>query len=163
MTETPSVGTNIWHSSEDTRHGDDVADQRARAQAEYDRSGWVAFTATMTGLVGAFQIVDGLTALFRSGTYLVGRDRLVVDVDYTVWGWVHVILGVVAVMAAWGLLRSRQWARFVGVAMAAFSALTNLVFIPANPFLAVLVIFLDVLVIYGIVVYGKPFDEGRGY
>lgn len=163
MSETPSAGTNVWRMSDDTRAEEDVADRRARARAEYDRSGWVVFTATMTALVGAFQIVEGLRALLRSGTYLVAEERLVVNVDYTLWGWAHLILGVIAVFASFGLLRSQQWARFVGVAVAAVSGLTNLAFIPANPFLSVMVITLDVVVIYGICVYGKQLHEGVGY
>lgn len=163
MTETPSAGTNVWHVSDDTRAEEDVADRRAKARAEYDRAGWVAFAATMTALLGAFQIVEGLTALFRSGTYLVGEDRLVVDVDYTAWGWVHIILGVIAVFAAVGLLSSQRWARYVGVAIAAASALTNLAFLAATPFLGVIVITLDVVVIYGIVVHGKALDDHGGY
>jgi hypothetical protein len=162
VAETPSAKSSIWRASEDTRDEERVSDVRARARAEYDRAGWVAFTATMIALVGAFQIINGLTAIFRSGTYLVGRDRLVVDVDYTVWGWVHIVLGVLAVFAAFGLRRSQLWARFVGVAIASLSALTNVAFLPANPFLGVIVIVLDVVVIYGIVVYGKPLGDG-GY
>jgi hypothetical protein len=163
VAETPSAKSSVWHISEDTRDEEHVADVRAKARAEYDRAGWVAFTATMIALVGVFQIINGLTAILRSGTYLVGNDRLAVDVDYTAWGWVHIVLGVLAVFAAFGLRRSQMWARVVGVAVALLSALTNLAFLPANPFLGVLVIGLDVLVIYGIVVYGRPFEEGSGY
>lgn len=163
MAETPSEKADVWHVSEDTRDEEHVSDMRARARAEYDHSGWVAFTATMTALLGAFQIINGLTALFRSGTYLVGTDGLVVDVDYTVWGWVHVGLGAVAVVAASGLLKGEMWARSVGVAVAAASGLTNLAFVPATPFLAAMVITLDVLVIYGIVVHGRAIQHDGGY
>ena len=162
MTETPSAKSSVWHVSEDTRDEEHVADVRARARAEYDRAGWVVFSATMIGLVGAFQIINGLTAILRSGTYLVGTDRLAVNVDYTVWGWVHIILGVLAVLAASGLRKGQMWARVVGVVVASLSALTNLAFLPANPFLGGLVIALDIIVIYGIVVYGRPI-EGDHY
>jgi hypothetical protein len=163
MAETPSAKTEIWRMSEDTRDEEHVADVRARARAEYDRSGWVAFTATMTALLGAFQIIDGLTALFRSGTYFVGTDGLVVDVDYTVWGWVHLGLGVLAMVAAAGLVRGEMWARSVGVVVAGVSGVTNLAFLPATPFLAAMVITLDVVVIYGIVVHGRAIERDSGF
>jgi hypothetical protein len=46
-------------------------------------------------------------------TYVVGENRLAVDVDYTVWGWVHLVLGLVAGAAAFGLLAGQTWARAV--------------------------------------------------
>src|ERR1043165_7235767 len=49
------------------------------------------------GAAGAFQAIDGLVALFRDEVYLVRSDGLVVNVDFTVWGWVHLILGLVLV------------------------------------------------------------------
>jgi hypothetical protein len=162
VAETPSAKSSVWHVSEDTRDEEHVADVRAKARAEYDRAGWVVFTATMIALVGAFQIINGLTAILRSGTYLVGTDRLAVNVDYTAWGWVYIILGVLAVLAAFGLRQGQMWARVVGVVVASLSALTNLAFLPANPFLGGLVIALDIIVIYGIVVYGRPI-EGDHY
>src|SRR3982751_3095418 len=82
-----------WPQSEDIRDEERVSDQRALARAEYDRAGWVRFAGMVLVTLGAFQIINGLIALFRSGTYAVGESGLVVDVDYTTWGWVHIVLG----------------------------------------------------------------------
>jgi hypothetical protein len=117
-------------------------------------TGWVTFAATMIGIVGVFQIANGFTALFRSGTYVVGTERLVVDVDYTAWGWVHLLLGLVAIAASLGLLVGQTWARVIGIIMAVASAVTNLAFIPAYPVGSSLVIILDVLIIYVLAVHG---------
>jgi hypothetical protein len=131
-------------------------------QKESGWTGWLTFAAVMMGMVAVFQIVDGLTAIFRSGTYVVGEDRLAVDVDYTVWGWVHILLGLVAVAAAFGLLVGRTWARAVGLLMAVASMLTNLAFIAAYPVGSTLVIVLDVVVIYAIAVHGGELKDA-GY
>jgi uncharacterized membrane protein (DUF2068 family) len=162
MTETPPAGSYVWHTAQDEREEEQVSDVRALARARYERAGWLNFAATMLMVLGAFQVIDGLTALFRSGTYLVGEDGLAVNVDYTVWGWVHLILGLIAVAAGFGLLRAQAWARYVGIAMAVVSAIVNLAFIPAHPFASIVVIFLDIVVIYGIAVYGEP-PEKSGY
>jgi hypothetical protein len=114
------------------------------------------------GVVAVFQIANGLTAIFRSGTYVVGEDRLAVEVDYTVWGWVHLVLGLVAGAAALGLLAGQTWARAIGIAMAVASAVTNLAFIAAYPVGATIVIALDVLIIYAIAVHGGELKNG-GY
>jgi hypothetical protein len=163
MTEIPPAEPRIWSISEEARDEERVQDQRALARARYQREGWVKFSAIMLTVLGSFQIVNGLTAIFRSGTYTVGEDRLVVEVDYTVWGWVHLILGVVAVAAGFGLVKGQAWARFAGIGIALLSSVANLAFIPAAPVAATLVIVLDVVVIYGIVVYGKDIPEGSGY
>ena len=55
--------------------------------------GWIAFAGAMMVLLGIFHIVDGLVALFRDEVFLVGRSGLTVEVDYTAWGWVHLIGG----------------------------------------------------------------------
>ena len=117
--------------------------------------GWILFAAMMMVVVGLFQVVVGLTAVFDSGYYLVGQEGLVVEVDYTAWGWVHVALGAVAIAAAVGLLAGQMWARVVGIAMALVSSVVNLAFIPAYPVWSVMVITLDVLVIYAIAVHGR--------
>jgi len=161
VTDTPPPpGSYAWEASAPTRHDDRVA--RSTRRKESGWTGWVTFASTLIGIVGVFQIANGLTAIFRSGTYVVGTDRLVVDVDYTVWGWVHLILGVVAIAAAFGLLVGQTWARVVGIIMAVASAVTNLAFIPAYPVGSSLVIVLDILIIYVIAVHGGELKDS-GY
>jgi hypothetical protein len=52
-------------------------------------TGWVAFASTMMLLLGSFQAVQGLVAIFDDGYYHVTPSGLVVNVDYTAWGWTH--------------------------------------------------------------------------
>ncbi len=117
--------------------------------------GWIIFAGSVLVLVGSFQIIEALTALFRHTYYQVGNNDLLVRVNYTGWGWVHLFLGVLLVCAGLGLFAGQMWARVVGVLLAGLSALVNLVFIAAYPWWALTVIFLDVLVIYAISVHGR--------
>lgn len=123
--------------------------------------GWVLFGAMMMIMVGAFQVVAGITALAKSGYYVASSADLVVDVDFTVWGWVHIGLGAVAVAAGIGLLAGQTWARVVGIAMALVSSVVNLAFIPAYPLWSLMVIALDVLVIYAIAAHGREVSAVR--
>ncbi|HZC53441.1 MAG TPA: hypothetical protein VE441_13215 [Mycobacterium sp.] len=109
----------------------------------------------MMTLVGAFQFIEGLTALFRDTYYLVGHNGLLVRVDYTGWGWIHMVFGALLVLAGVTLFSGRMWARVIGVALAGLSALANLAFIDAYPWWSIMVIALDVLVIYAITVHGN--------
>jgi hypothetical protein len=122
--------------------------------AEEGFSGWAWFTAVVIGLVGLFQIIAGTVALAGSAHYAVPSRDLIIDVGYTTWGWVHLILGFVMVVTAGGLAFGSTIARIVGVALAALSAVVNLAFIPASPFVATLIIGLNVFLIYAITVHG---------
>ena len=55
--------------------------------------GWIAFAGTMVLLLGSFPVILGVIAPFQDEYYLVGANGLTVQLDYTPWGWTHVILG----------------------------------------------------------------------
>jgi hypothetical protein len=171
MTETPgarapqtSQGKPVgWQLSDEARQQEELYDRRADARDAYESEqfGWALFAVVTLILVGGFQIINGLIAFFRSGTYLVGRNRLPVSIDYTAWGWVHVILGVLALVAAMGLLRGAMWARILGVVLSAISAIVYMTFIPAFPGLAIVVIAVDILIIYALVVHGRDLKDSE--
>jgi hypothetical protein len=150
-----------WNLSEEQRQEDELFNQRADAVEAYERRryGWALFAVLMLVLGGGFQIINGLVALFRSGTYLVGRNGLAVNVDYTTWGWVHMGLGVLAIVAAVGLMRGHLWARILGVTLAVISAIVYMAFIPALPALSLVVIAVDVLIVYAITVHGGELKD----
>lgn len=118
-------------------------------------TGWVTFAAVMMVVIGSFQIIEGLTALLRDTYYYVGHNGLLLRVDYTGWGWFHLILGGLLVLAGVSLFSGAMWARVLGVILASLSALANLAFVAAYPFWAILVIALDIFVIFAITVHGR--------
>jgi hypothetical protein len=122
-------------------------------------TGWVVFAAFMMIMVGSFQAIEGLVAIFDDDFYHVTENGLVVNVDYTVWGWTHLLLGVLLIVSAFGVLAGNVVARAVAVALAGISALLNLVFIEAYPIWSIIIITVDVLVIYALIVHGR---EMRG-
>lgn len=117
--------------------------------------GWIVFSGILLVLLGMFQAVMGFVALFKEDFYLVARTGLVVSLDYTTWGWVHLVIGVVAVCAGYGVLAGQLWARVFGILLALVSAVTNLVFIAAYPVWSTIVIVVDILVIYALAVHGR--------
>lgn len=117
-------------------------------------TGWVVFGAMMMILLGSFQAIAGLVALFDEGYYLVVNDELLVTVNYDTWGWTHLVIGLVALAAGLGLMTGAMWARVAGVAVAMISAIVNLAFIAAFPLWALTMITLDVIIIYAITAHG---------
>jgi hypothetical protein len=118
-------------------------------------TGWIGFAAVLLGMVGVFQVISGLTALFNDEFYAVGDDGLVVEFDYTAWGWLHLGIGAFLLVASISLFAGAAFGRVVGVIVATLSAISNLLFISAYPAWSLLIIAIDVIVIYAIVVHGS--------
>jgi uncharacterized membrane protein len=116
-------------------------------------SGWavggITFAACVLTLIGLFQIVAGLTAIFDDEFYVVTRNYTF-DLDTTGWGWIHLLLGVLLVVTGYGLFDRQKWAGVTGIVLAMLSALANFFFIPYYPFWAIVVIALDVWVIWSL-------------
>ena len=106
--------------------------------------GWVYFAGIMLMLLGAFQIIEALTALFNRHYLLAQTEGLLVHADLAAWGWLHLVLGVVAVVAGYGVMVGQRWAQIVGIVLASVSAIVNMTYIAAYPMWSVIVIALDV-------------------
>lgn len=117
--------------------------------------GWILFAGIMLFMLGTFQAINGLVALLKDDYFLVTASKLVVDVNYTAWGWTHLILGVIALFAGWGVMVGQMWARIFGIAVAFVSAVVNLAFMNAYPVWSIVMITVDVLVIYALSVHGR--------
>jgi hypothetical protein len=115
--------------------------------------GWIWFAAVMLIVLGTFNVLSGLVALFRRGYYVVG-DNGVLVFSLIGWGWVHLVIGVLAIAAGIVLFKGAMWARVAAIVLVAINALTQLAFLAAYPVWATLIIALDVLVIWAIVVHG---------
>ena len=119
------------------------------------------FAGIMLMVVGAFQAIDGLVALFKDEYYVVRPNGLVLNVDFTAWGWTHLILGILLLAAGAAIFSGRVWGRTIGVIAALLSAVVNFAFIAAYPLWSVMIITLDVLVIYALVAHGGEMRQRR--
>src|SRR4051794_7822241 len=132
--------------------------QRREPPGDEGPSGWaggVVFGGVMLILLGIFHAVQGLVALVNDEYYLVTKGGLVLNLDFTFWGWTYLVLGVLIGLVGVGLIAGNTAARVAGVVLAVLSAVVNMVFITAYPAWSVMVIALDVIVIYSIVVHGR--------
>jgi hypothetical protein len=129
------------------------ATQRGSGPAEPSISGWaaggIAFAVTMAGLVGIFQILQGLVAVLNDDFYVVTRNYTF-DLDVSAWGWIHMLIGILMLGVAFGLYARALWAVIGGLAIAMLSALSNFFFIPYYPIWALVLIGLDVWIIWSL-------------
>jgi hypothetical protein len=121
-------------------------------------AGMALFGGIMMVMVGGFQIMQGFVALLRDEYYLVTRNDLLITLDYTAWGWTHLLLGVVAVLTGFVVMLGQTWARVLGILIAVVSALVNIAFLSAYPIWSTIVIAIDVLVIYALAAHGRELE-----
>ena len=123
--------------------------------------GWIGFAAVIMVLLGSLHIFQGLVALFKDEYFLVAPSGLAVNVDFTAWGWTHLIGGIVVLVAGICVLAGQVWARVVGVLLAAASAIANVAFLAAYPLWSLIMITLAIVVIMALTVHGSDIKPGE--
>ena len=103
----------------------------------------------MAVLIGTFQIMEGLVAIINDEFYVVARNYTF-DLDVTAWGWIHLIVGIVMLVAGFGLYARSTWAGVFAIVVAALSAVSNFFFVPYYPIWALLLIGLNVWIIWSL-------------
>jgi hypothetical protein len=142
-----------------------MPDQQAPLGADYRSgtyrpgpAGWVVgmslFAATMMAIIGIFHVVQGLAALFQNQIYVTGA-RYVLSFDLTAWGWIHLLVGILLIVAGLAIMTGQVWARSVGIGFAVLSMIANFMFLPYYPVWSLLIIVIDVFVIWALCVFTR--------
>jgi hypothetical protein len=126
------------------------------SEPQYTRpepSGWamsgVVFAASILTLIGSFQVIAGLVAIFDDEFFVVARNYTF-NLDTTAWGWIHLLLGILLVVTGFGLFSRQTWAGVTAIVLAMLTAVENFFFIPYYPFWSIIVIALAVWVIWAL-------------
>jgi hypothetical protein len=116
-------------------------------------SGWavggITFAVVMMIMIGVFQVIAGLVAIFNDDFYVVTQNYTF-DLDATAYGWIHLLIGILLLLAGYGLYSGATWAAALAIVMAVLAAIENFFFIPYYPFWSILVIALCVWVIWAL-------------
>jgi hypothetical protein len=116
-------------------------------------SGWavggITFAGVMMILIGSFQAIAGLVAIFDDSFYVVTQNYTF-DIDTTAWGWIHLLLGILILLSGIYLFAGRAWAAVTAVVLAVLSAIANFFFIPYYPFWSLLMIAMAIWVIWAL-------------
>jgi hypothetical protein len=119
-------------------------------------NGWIAFAAIVLFLNGCFGALYGLAAILNDEVVTVGGGTGVIVWDFTAWGWIQMVIGIVMAIVAVGLFTGNGAARWLAVGLAMVNALTQFGIISAFPLWAILVIVLDIVIIYQLVARWEP-------
>ena len=114
-------------------------------------SGWAAFAGVVMVMVGSLDALWGLGGILNDDIVVVGGHGAIVA-DITTWGWVHLVLGSIIAVTGFGLLVGNTKARWLAVFFVAVNAISQIVWFPAAPLWAFLLILLDVVILYQLTV-----------
>lgn len=121
--------------------------KRSRPFAE----GLTAFAAVMLMIAGVLDILRGVMAIAEDEVFVSTRDY-VFQFDLTGWGWVHLALGVAAVLVSLGLFQESLWARVAGVALAGLIIIANFLSLPYYPVWSIVMIAFSGFIIWALCV-----------
>ncbi|MGX7729141.1 DUF7144 family membrane protein [Rhodococcus sp. 2H158] len=99
--------------------------------------------------IGILQVFQGIAAVAEDEVFVVGIEYTY-KFDLTTWGWIHIVLGVVAALVGFALFTGATWARVAAIVLASLSILANFMWLPYYPWWSVLIIALDVVVIWAV-------------
>lgn len=121
----------------------------------YDDShsqGLVTFAGVMIMIAAVLNTLYGIAAIDKA-TFFV-NDAKYVFADLKTFGWLVLALGVVQFFAALAIWQGTPWGRWFGVASASVNIILQMLWLPARPVLAMTILALDIVVIYGLLAYG---------
>ena len=126
--------------------------------ATRERSGFAVGTTATAGLllvlVGFFHIAQGIVDLSNNDFYAVTQNW-VFRFSVTTWGWLHLLGGIVVLLAGIGLYTGSILARTVAVIVAMISIILSFLWLPYYPWWSVLIIAFDFVVIWALTFHGR--------
>lgn len=114
-------------------------------------AGLTVFAAVILMLAGILDIFRGIMGIAEDDVFVTTRNY-VFEFDLTAWGWIHLILGAVAVIVSMGLFQGAMWARVAGVAIAGLIIIANFLSLPYYPVWSVVMIAFSGFVIWALCV-----------
>ena len=111
--------------------------------------GWTVFAATMMIIIGLADVFYGIAAIAKDNYFVVSTNYLY-KFNTTAWGWIHLVLGLLVLVAGFALFSGATWARVVGIAVAGLSLIGNFLAIPVQPVWSIVIIAVDVAVIWAL-------------
>jgi hypothetical protein len=116
-------------------------------------AGWIRFAGVMMLVMGSLDFFQGLIAIIRDKYYLLTPSQIIVF-DFTTWGWVMLVWGLIVMFAGFGLLAASGWARWLTIVIASLNFIVQLGFVGSYQYTlwALTVIGLNIVVLYALIV-----------
>ncbi|WP_017936095.1 DUF7144 family membrane protein [Nocardioides sp. Iso805N] len=124
-----------------------------RWRADDNETAWAQGIALFAGvslaILGLFQFLEGLVAALKDDVF-VSTPNYVVKFNLTTWGWIHMVVGAIAVAVGILIIAAKRWGYGLGIAVAGLSAIVSFAFMPYYPWWSLVVILFDVAVVWSL-------------
>jgi hypothetical protein len=114
--------------------------------------GWLFFAGIMVFIVGVLNAIWGIAAIDEA-QFFIEDQRFIIE-DLKTWGWIILIVGVIQLIAAFSIWAGGEFGRWIGIISATLSAIGALLSMPGFPLWSLCIFGVDLLIIYGLGVYG---------
>lgn len=136
--------------------GDLMTNKTTPGQTDYSSVavGWSGFAAIMLIIMGVFDAIQGIVALANNEFFVIGTDY-VFKFNITTWGWIHLIGGILLVLAGVSIYSGNVVGRTVGVIVAGLAAIYNFAWLPYTPVWSIVMIAVAIAVIWALTAHGR--------
>jgi hypothetical protein len=121
-------------------------------------AGWISFAGFMMIMLGSFHAIAGLVGIIDDQFY-VATQKYVFQFDRTTWGWIHLIVGIIVVLAGFGVFTGAVWARIIGVILGVVSAIAGFAWLPYYPIWGIAIIAVAIAVIWALTMHGREVEK----
>ncbi|MEU3255713.1 hypothetical protein [Streptomyces sp. NPDC006997] len=133
-----------------------ITTRRRSDTSQAAAGGLTVFAAVLLFIAGILDLFRGIMAIADDDVY-VSTPNYIFQFDLTSWGWIQLVLGVIAMSVSLGLFSRATWARVVGVGIAGLLIIANFLSIPYYPVWSLILIALYAFVIWALCVV-RPQD-----
>jgi hypothetical protein len=112
------------------------------------------FAGTVLGLAGIMRILDGIWALRYDGALPEELQDAVLGHSVDTYGWLWIAVGVVLILASFGILAGSQISRWIGFLAAAVLGISATFWLPLYPVWSLVYVAIAVMVFYALARYG---------
>jgi hypothetical protein len=115
--------------------------------------GWVTFSAVMLMVIGVSNIIGGIAAIGDSKFFPAAAKYFVGDLHSL--GWFVLVVGIVQVIAGFGVRMHSFAAVWIGFGSAGLNLAGQLLLLPAQPLWSLAIATIDAAIIFGLVTYAN--------
>ncbi|QGZ49779.1 hypothetical protein GPZ77_16610 [Streptomyces sp. QHH-9511] len=112
-------------------------------------AGGTLFAGVMMLVIGILDIIWGIAGIAKDDVYTRVGDYTF-KFDLTAWGWIHLILGIIVVLTAYGILKGTEWGRAAGITLAALNTIAHFLSLPYQPWWSLFTMAVSIFVIWAL-------------
>ena len=139
-----------WVGTQRQGEGEHMSDKQPSGWAV----GWTVFAAFMMIMLGGWWLMAGFVGIIDD-TFYVKTPNYLFQFDTTTWGWIHILMGAITLLAGFALFAGSIWARTIGVILAVVSAFVGFAWLPWYPIWGIFIVVAAVSVIWALTAHGR--------